>query len=57
LASGFLLDAFSSLIDRQYLARPYYGSRGMAAWLATGDRGGDGRKLAGPVFEIRQAVA
>ena len=23
------------LIDRQYLARPYYGSRRMAAWLAT----------------------
>src|SRR5258708_26490308 len=22
------------LIDRQYLARPYYGSRPMAAWLA-----------------------
>ena len=28
-----------TLIDRQYLARPYYGSRRMAAWLATqGDR-------------------
>ena len=24
-----------ALIDRQYLARPYYGSRRMAAWLAT----------------------
>src|ERR1700737_1709351 len=24
-----------ALIDRHYLARPYYGSRGMAAWLAT----------------------
>jgi len=24
-----------ALIDRQYLARPYYGSRQMAAWLAT----------------------
>ena len=23
------------LIDRQYLARPFYGSRRMAAWLAT----------------------
>jgi putative transposase len=23
------------MIDRQYLARPYYGSRRMAAWLAT----------------------
>ena len=23
------------LIDRQYLVRPYYGSRRMAAWLAT----------------------
>ena len=23
-----------ALIDRQYLARPYYGSRRMAAWLA-----------------------
>src|SRR6201984_1054105 len=23
------------LIDRQYLARPYYGSQRMAAWLAT----------------------
>jgi len=26
-----------ALIDRQYLARPYYGSRRMAAWLATQD--------------------
>ena len=25
-----------TLLDRQYLARPYYGSRRMAAWLATG---------------------
>ena len=24
-----------ALLDRQYLARPYYGSRRMAAWLAT----------------------
>jgi putative transposase len=24
-----------TLIDRQYLARPYYGSRRTAAWLAT----------------------
>src|SRR5438270_9607618 len=24
-----------ALIDRHYLARPYYGSRRMAAWLAT----------------------
>src|SRR5262245_47870599 len=24
-----------AVIDRQYLARPYYGSRRMAAWLAT----------------------
>ena len=24
-----------ALIDRQYLARPYYGARRMAAWLAT----------------------
>ena len=24
-----------ALIDRQYLGRPYYGSRRMAAWLAT----------------------
>ena len=24
-----------ALIDRQYLARPYYGSRRMAVWLAT----------------------
>ena len=24
-----------TLLDRQYLARPYYGSRRMAAWLAT----------------------
>src|SRR2546426_1497760 len=24
-----------ALIDRQYLARPYYGSRRVAAWLAT----------------------
>src|SRR5260221_9632273 len=23
-----------ALIDRQYLVRPYYGSRGVAAWLA-----------------------
>jgi len=27
-----------ALIDRQYLARPYYGSRRMAAWLATQGR-------------------
>ena len=27
--------AIIGLIDRQYLARPYYGSRRMAAWLAT----------------------
>jgi putative transposase len=27
--------AIIALIDRQYLARPYYGSRRMAAWLAT----------------------
>ena len=24
-----------ALLDRQYLVRPYYGSRRMAAWLAT----------------------
>jgi putative transposase len=24
-----------ALIDRQYLSRPYYGSRRIAAWLAT----------------------
>src|SRR5438045_2060444 len=27
--------AIMALIDRQYLARPYYGSRRMVAWLAT----------------------
>ncbi|MFL5045358.1 MAG: IS3 family transposase [Xanthobacteraceae bacterium] len=27
--------ALMALIDRQYLARPYYGTRRMAAWLAT----------------------
>jgi putative transposase len=27
--------AIMTLIDRHYLARPYYGSRRMAAWLAT----------------------
>jgi putative transposase len=27
--------AIMARIDRQYLARPYYGSRRMAAWLAT----------------------
>ena len=27
--------ALMALIDRQYLGRPYYGSRRMAAWLAT----------------------
>jgi len=27
--------AIMALIDRQHLARPYYGSRRMAAWLAT----------------------
>jgi len=27
-----------ALIDRQYLARPYYGSRRMAAWLVTQGR-------------------
>src|SRR5256885_14228207 len=32
--------AIMALIDRHYLARPYYGSRRMAAWLATqGHRG------------------
>src|SRR5437867_11245116 len=31
--------AIMALIDRQYLARPYYGSRRMAAWLATQDYG------------------
>jgi len=29
--------AIMALIDRQYLVRPYYGSRRMAAWLATQD--------------------
>ena len=29
--------AIMALIDRQYLARPYYGSRRMAAWLMTQD--------------------
>jgi len=29
--------AIMALIDRQYLARPYYGSRRMVAWLATQD--------------------
>jgi len=33
LSAGDL--AIMALIDRQYLARPYYGSRRMAAWLAT----------------------
>ena len=28
-------DTIMALIDRQYLARPYYGSRRMAAGLAT----------------------
>src|SRR4029077_413012 len=27
--------AIMALLDRHYLARPYYGSRRMAAWLAT----------------------
>src|SRR5258708_26995925 len=27
--------AIMALIDRQYLARPHYGSRRMTAWLAT----------------------
>src|SRR2546423_6025490 len=27
--------AITALIDRRYLVRPYYGSRRMAAWLAT----------------------
>jgi putative transposase len=30
--------AIMALIDRQYLARPYYGSRRMTAWLATQGR-------------------
>ncbi len=30
--------AIMALIDRQYLARPYYGSRRMAAWLTTQGR-------------------
>src|SRR5215469_10863678 len=33
LSAGDL--AIMALIDRQYLAQPYYGSRRMAAWLAT----------------------
>ena len=27
-----------SMIDRQYLATPFYGSRKMAAWLKSQDR-------------------
>src|SRR5216117_3798282 len=38
--------AIMALIDRQYLARPYYGSRRMAAWLAT--QGHPGQPQAGP---------
>src|SRR5437660_10943831 len=34
-ASDEALAIMALIIDRQYLARPYYGSRRMAAWLAT----------------------
>ena len=38
--------AIMALIDRHYLVRPYYGSRRMAAWLAT--QGHLGQSQAGP---------
>src|ERR1700730_5917216 len=38
--------AIMALIDRHYLARPYYGSRRMAAWLAT--QGPSRQPQAGP---------
>ena len=36
------------LIDRQYLARPFYGSRRMAAWLATQGHRGEPQAGAAP---------
>ena len=36
------------LIDRQYLARPFYGSRRMAAWLATQGLPGEPQAGAAP---------
>jgi putative transposase len=41
--------AIMALIDRQYLARPYYGSRRMAAWA--GDAGAQGQPQAGPAAD------
>ena len=38
-----------ALIDRQYVARPYYGSRRMAAWLAT--QGASDQPQAGPAAD------
>src|SRR5258708_36565503 len=37
--------AIMSLIDRQYLARPYYGSRRMAAWLAAQGHVGNPKRV------------
>src|SRR6202022_4345461 len=39
--------AIMALIDRPYLARPYYGSRRMAAWLATQGHRGNRKRVQG----------
>src|SRR4051794_16068732 len=45
-----------ALLDRQYLARPYYGSRRMAAWLATQGRVVN-RKRGQRLMRLARAVA
>src|SRR5262249_25983896 len=37
--------ALMALLDRQYLARPYYGSQRMAAWLATQGHGAKRKRV------------
>src|SRR5258705_7614633 len=41
--------AIMALIDRHYLVRPYYGSRRMAAWLATQGHRGNRKRGQRPV--------
>ena len=44
--------AIMALIDRQYLARPYYGSRRMAAWLATQGHVVNRKAIISPLSEL-----
>jgi putative transposase len=48
--------AIMALIDRHYLARPYYGSRRMAAWLATQGHGVN-RKRVQRLMRVLELVA